>query len=501
MVVSRELYLMKKRVSDAQLNKEFRLIMEKVRDLTESLEKFSSSEESKDKRIARARTDVNYFAKTYLPHYFDDDWADCQVKEWPRICAVFDTPQVVEAVREGGKSAYFGVMLMLHSIVFRTRHYLLSVGETVDKSKLTTGFVQIELLFNPRIRQDFGALMDGAAYNSVEFFVTKTDICVQAVSVGQDPRGLRWRQYRPDFVIADDVQNKKRIRGRQGRKYVREVVEWFTEDMIPALAEGYWFSVLGTAMASKCVIRTLAALWSANYHFYPAIKKGKLMFPQRYPQERLDKIKRNVGSKAFNQEFLGAIEDDESFITEEKVAKYHPEELLNLTQYIMSWFDPSSSAAEVNCFKAIITLAFVNGIAYVLDAWVRHASLDTAINHHFAIHGEHGHRWMWFEDNGAQANIEDMFKRDFKSRGIHLPIKGITNIDNKIQRITTTLQSPLERGLIRFNPGQGDQALLIEQLVDFPGEYLDGPDALEGVYRLGKKQLSKNDGWRASHVG
>ena len=42
----------------------------------------------------------------------------------------------------------------------------------------------------------------------------------------------------------------------------------------------------------------------------------------------------------------------------------------------------------------------------------------------------------------------------------------------------------VERGNIWFNPGQGDQKLLIDQLLDFPnGEHDDGPDALEMAHK------------------
>ena len=41
-------------------------------------------------------------------------------------------------------------------------------------------------------------------------------------------------------------------------------------------------------------------------------------------------------------------------------------------------------------------------------------------------------------------------------------------------------------GLVRFNPAQGDQAQLMEQLLHFPspGVHDDGPDALEGAVGL-----------------
>jgi hypothetical protein len=53
-----------------------------------------------------------------------------------------------------------------------------------------------------------------------------------------------------------------------------------------------------------------------------------------------------------------------------------------------------------------------------------------------------------------------------------------------VTRIEETLSAPIENGVIRFLKTDGDQKELIDQLLQFPdGEYVDGPDALEGVVR------------------
>lgn len=501
MASNRDDIRLKTRMPDREFDREFNDVVERARSLSENIQPFSSSELGREQRMARAESDINYFAKTYMPHYFTDEWAPVQEKVWPVIASTCGIPQVLEAPREVGKSAYMGVMNALHSIVYMKRHYLISVGYTTDKAKMTTMFVLIELMHNPRLKADFGALMDGAPVAAYDFFVTKTDICMQAVSTMQDPRGIRWRQHRPDWVVLDDVQEKRRVRGPRGRQYVRKSVEWIMEDLIPALAQGYWFCLLGTPLAGKCVVRTLGSVWSANYHHQPAIKGGRLLFPQRWPQERLDSTKETIGRKAYNQEILLVIEDDDSFITEEKIAKYHPEEILNLSGFTVSWFDPSAKASEIHCYKAIITLTMIGGVAYVRDAWIRHATMDAAIRHHFTLYQELLHNAMYYEDNGGQSHIQDTLNRDCRDMGIQLPIKGMANVENKILRINQTLQAPLERGLIKFNPAQGDQQLLIEHLIDFPAEFVDGPDALEGAYRMGLKHTVRRGNWRASRVG
>jgi len=494
-----EITKLTKKISDREFDKQFYKILEKSRSLALNTQPFSNDEKEKERRLAKAESNFNYFCKTYMPHYFDQDWADFQKKDWHKIIKDNSDPHVLQAMREAGKSSYFGVANFLHKICFKKKNYLISVGYNEAKSVMTPAFVKVELMFNARIKADFGDLLDGALFDAYDYYVTKTDICVQAVSVGQDPRGLRWRNYRPDLVIADDVQEKRRV--KKNKKYVAEVVNWFLEDLLPALSEDAWLCLLGTPMASRCVVNTLAKKegWK-SHRFTPIDKKGNLTFVSKYPKARLEKLRKKMGKTAFNQEILLVVNDDDSTFQEEWIKTYHPEEILNTPGLVVSWFDPSAKQNEQNCYKAIITLKFVYGIAYVLNAWIKHASLDRAIRHHFSLYEEYNHAYMWFEDNGFQSTLLGTFQKEAKEQGFSVPVKGITNTANKIERITMTLQSAIETGVIRFNPADSDQALLIEQIVDFPGEFVDGPDALEGAYRYGIKKRKKSSNWRAASV-
>ena len=52
-------------------------------------------------------------------------------------------------------------------------------------------------------------------------------------------------QYRPDYVRMDDIQSRKRAKSR---KFVRETIEWITQDLIPALDENYSAVIVATPL-------------------------------------------------------------------------------------------------------------------------------------------------------------------------------------------------------------------------------------------------------------
>jgi predicted phage terminase large subunit-like protein len=92
--------------------------------------------------------------------------------------------------------------------------------------------------------------------------------------------------------------------------------------------------------------------------------------------------------------------------------------------------------------------------------------------------------WMFYEDNGGQALLKEIFDAKAEREGYHIPYRAETNIVHKVTRIEGTLSAPIENGIIRFDRTDPDQKELIDQLLQFPGgEYVDGPDALEGVVR------------------
>jgi predicted phage terminase large subunit-like protein len=91
---------------------------------------------------------------------------------------------------------------------------------------------------------------------------------------------------------------------------------------------------------------------------------------------------------------------------------------------------------------------------------------------------------MYYEDNGGQALLKEIFDAKAEREGYFIPYKAETNTINKDTRIEGTLSAPIENGQIRFYKADPDQKELIDELLQFPdGEYVDGPDALEGVVR------------------
>ena len=451
---------------------------------------FGGSDEEKRSRIERARRDKLYFFKTYLPHYFDKEFADFH-RELLALSEVRDEPVFIAAPREHAKSTIITLGVPLHDILFERRHFILIISDTEDLAGDFCQFIQLELEENERIREDFGDLVNAGFWEAKDF-VTKNGIRVKARGRGQRIRGLRWRQYRPDRVLIDDLENDKNVKNP---RIVNETIEWLLTAVLGSLSENYSMMMVGTILSKRCVLKQMIDMKSEDdpesprfiSRIYRAITDdGTPLWPAQWSLERLLKRKAQMGSIRFNQEMQNDPKDDEGLFREEWIRYYHPEELTNRPLRVYTYIDPSMEPGSANDYKAIITVGIdSSGIIYVLDAFIRKCSVDTMVRATYSRYEEWHPLVIGLEENALGEFAGVPFRMVAQEKGYHLPLKGLKQKVAKEARIGRI--SPLvERGIIRFRKGHSDQDLLVEQLIYFPSSTIndDGPDALEGAISL-----------------
>jgi predicted phage terminase large subunit-like protein len=452
-----------------------------------------NSEKAKAERKKRCENSVFEFARVYFPDYVPNEFAKFH-KEWETARRTENEPVLLMAFRGSGKSTFFTLLDPIHEIVYGKRNFMIFSSYNEEKSAVFTGRVLLELMYNPRLTNDFGAFFaDGKKPSTKRFTVNLPNsggktVGVRSISIGQDPRGFVHGPNHPDYVRLDDIQNRKRARSR---KYVKESIYWIMADLIPALAENYSCVIVATPLNTQCVASTLEKgtdeINAVRTYKYPAEERGKPAWKEQFPQRRLAALKRSIGTAAYAQEFLlvpMALED--RIFAEENIRGYAPEELSGLRfNYVFSWTDPSVKHEEKHCFKATVCAGITGeGIIYVLKARIRKESVSRMVDGMYQVYASCNPGWMFYEDNGGQALLAEVLDAKAESEGYHIPHRAETNTVHKDTRIEGTLSAPVENGVIRFCRTDPDQKELIDELLQFPdGEYKDGPDALEGVVR------------------
>ncbi|MDR2510231.1 MAG: hypothetical protein LBC77_06265 [Spirochaetaceae bacterium] len=402
-----------------------------------------NSEKAKAERKKKCEKSVLEFARVYFPDYVPANYAAFH-KEWEKIRVIENEPVLVEAFRGAGKSTYFTLLDPIHEIVYGKRNFMLFSSYNEEKSERFTGRILLELMYNQRLKNDFGELIpEGKRPAMGDFSVNapggkgKTT-GVLAVSMGQDPRGFVHGASRPDYVRLDDIQNRKRARSK---KFVRESIEWIMQDLIPALAENYSCVIAATPLNTQCAAATLEKgtdeIGAVKTFKFPAEERGKSAWKEAFPPSRLARIKKIIGSLSYNQEYLLIpVALDERIFKEENIKPYTTEELLGIRfQYIFSWTDPSVKHEEKHCYKATVCAGITaEGAIYILKARIRKESVQRMIDGMYLIYNEFNPSWMFYEDNGGQALLAEVLDAKAQREGYHIPHRTAP----KQTRCTTT---------------------------------------------------------------
>jgi len=498
------------------------------------------SESAKEARRSRTLADPFAFFTTYLPHYFSQEFAPFHhelvemLEQRPRGgkhvgaasrrpgrgnpapteagCARLSrptetesskqktanlvlTPVVVAAPREFAKTTITSFGYVLHQIAHHLRHFIIIASDTEDLASDLTGYLYLELLHNERLKCDFGEL--ARDHWAVDDFVTLSDVRLKARGRGQRLRGLKHKQHRPDLIILDDLENDQQARSPE---LVKKLLSWITGAVYPAIeASGslFWIgTILGRKSALHTAIHSEEEPWRHwTRRLYRALSDDSAaegggatsLWPGRHPVAKLLEQKRLMGSLAFNREKQNDPVDEGGVFQEPWFRFYHPGDISGKDLIVAGFFDPSIGAGETADYKAVLTVGLERQemTFYVLDAYIRRGTLDEALRAAFIRHEQWNYWLFGVEDNLFQRLLLREFDRLGRERGVVLPVRGVTARIAKETRISR-LSALVERGQIRFCRGQGNQDLLLEQLLYFPARTVhdDGPDALEGALGL-----------------
>jgi predicted phage terminase large subunit-like protein len=397
---------------------------------------------------------------------------------------------VVAAPREFAKTTVCSFGYVLHQICFKKRRFIIIGSDTEDLASDLTGYLYLELLYNDRLHNDFGALVK--SNRAVEDFVTTNDIRVKARGRGQRLRGLKHKQWRPDLVILDDLENDQNVRNQA---IVRQILDWVQAAVYSSLQTQGTLMVIGTILKQRSALHRMLTSSDEPYrHFqrriYRALQEdGSSLWEARHPAAKLRLQKQLMGNAAFNREKMNEPAPEEAMFKEEWIHYYHPDSLKDRRLITVGFFDPSLETGASADYKAFVSMGWSREemVFYVLDAFIQRTTLEQTIRVIINRHQEYDFQIIGVEDNLFQRLLLKEFDRVSRELGVLLPVKGVTQRLGKETRVAG-LAPLLERGKIRFIRGQSDQELLIEQLLYFPSRTLhdDGPDAMEGAIRLAR---------------
>lgn len=493
-----------------------------------------------------AAFDMSYFGRAYLPHYFvrespqfheelDNIWSQGvlkeknPLKEAKTISRLKGSRQVVAAPRGHAKSTNFTFKDSLHAVLYCYKHYILILSDSSDQAEGFLEDIKTELEENGNIIMDFGLLKGDKAWRT-GIILTRTNIKVEAIGSGKKVRGRRHRNWRPDLIVLDDIENDENVNTPEQRKKLKS---WF-EKAVSKAGDTYTdIMYIGTILHYDSLLNNVlqnpryktrkyravisyadnTSLWDEWERIYTnlfnerheedarafyekheneMLRGTEVLWEEKLSYYDLMEIKVSEGESSFNSELQNdPIDPDNATFNVEWFDYYEPE-LMDFSSpefVFVGSNDPSLGKNKKSDTSSIINLALSTktGYMYVVDASIEKRKPDVIIDDVFEMNRrlKRDYRKGFYKFGVEVVQFQYYFKEVMATKsaaeGEYIPIEEIQSTVNKMLRIES-LQPVIKNKYIKFNR---EHKSLLQQLQEYPmGKNDDAPDGLQMAVQL-----------------
>jgi predicted phage terminase large subunit-like protein len=494
--------------------------------------------------------DMEFFGRAYFPHYFsrpspafhrdlDNIWQQGVLKgiapatpaKKKEISRMQGSKRVVAAPRGHAKSTSLTFKGTIHAVAYEYKHYPIIISDSSEQAEGFLDNIRVEFEENEALREDFGDLT-GKVWRS-NVLVTSTNIKVEAIGSGKKIRGRKHRNWRPDLLVLDDIENDENVRTPEQRA---KLENWFLKAVSKAGDDYTDIIYIGTLLHYDSLLaKTLKNpgyraikyravisfskeddLWKAWEDIFTDLSNDdheqkakdffennrarmlngtKVLWEEKLSYYDLMVMRVTEGEAAFNSEEQNEpINPDDCIFNPEWFEYYNEAEIdFKDGNYLFFGFvDPSLGKSKHSDFSAIITMAKhkVTGYMYVMDADIerRHPDriIEDVLEKEKWLRRDFGRGYKKFGAETVQFQwfLKEELAKASARAGLYLPIEEVPQTSDKTMRVQT-LQPDVKNHYIKFNKRH---KRLMEQMEHFPmGAHDDGPDALEGCRTLAKK--------------
>ncbi|MFA5080290.1 MAG: hypothetical protein WC472_01555 [Candidatus Paceibacterota bacterium] len=434
----------------------------------------------RDFRINLALNSFYYFFHIYFAHYIKYDTADFQ-KEIMSLCQDDSIPFLeVIAFRGSAKSSIVTLAYAIWVVVTGRRHYPIITSDTFGQAKQHIFNLKSELETNDLLVNDFGPFEENEEWTATSFVLKKYKARIQARSAGQKMRGLRHREYRPDVLIVDDIENIKSVRSKEQRD---KTERWLLSEALAALDPKAKIILIGNLLHQDSLMMRIKKQIDNGERdgvvkMYPIIKNKKSIWPGRFPtKSSLEDLKRGVRDpsgnpvKTWQREFLLKIVPEDGQIVHDNWIKFYDELAKDITKTAVG-VDLAISEEDKSDFTAMVP-----GSGGIIDDHPRIYILPFIVNKHFTFH-ETQNKMKALSKTLRVYSVPTFYVEDvqYQKAAIQeakrklLMIRGVRPGSDKTARLEVAA-SYIQNGTVLF-PRKGAEELLT-QLLGFGTEEHD----------------------------
>lgn len=322
-------------------------------------------------RKAIGQRDFFWFFRIYCNEYIQYPIAPYQ-KEMFQI-AQENTIRLaaITAFRGSAKSTIFSLAYPMWAVLGEERRkYVLIVCQTQQLAQQTLTNIKQELLVNQMIVKDYHLEQNQKLdeWNADTIVIPTLDARISAISIGESIRGLRHRQYRPDLIILDDIEDVASSRTKEGRDKLWQFVN---AELLPIGDTSTRIVFIGNLVHLDSVMMKLRHIILEKnekemvYREFPLIKNNKCLWPGKFVDNKsIEKLRSSIPNPIdYEREYMLHISPEEGrIINFEDIRYYDDLNIRNDFRFCIITVDPAISEKEsADKTAVLIARAYGNG--------------------------------------------------------------------------------------------------------------------------------------------
>lgn len=473
---------------------------------------------------------LEFFAKAYFPQYFFYPTPRFHKEAYAELGRILSGPprgaRLVRIWPRGNaKSTIYNFFAPTNAALYGKRKFMVQFSDSETQAQGFLADIKNALEHNGYILEDFGDVR-GDTWRADLISVKSLGgglSWIAAAGAGSSVRGLRKAEFRPDWIILDDMESDESVLTPDR---INKMYTWFQRAVMNLGTEDTDVIVVGTLMAYDCVLdrlmkhpgwdaRRLSAIikWSSSplwdewrriytdlsvpkeerqrradefyrQHEAEMLEGTEVLWPEGKPYKTLMEIYTDIGETAFYAEHQNDPVNFDECLFKPEWFTYYTEDELRRTRIVGYYgaLDPSLGKTRLADYTALIVLGKAeNGFIYVVEAILERMNPDQIINLLLDKGREYEFVRFGIEVNQYQDLLRLMVIERSAKEGLYLPIVELRHTKDKVLRVQALIPY-VKNGYIRFNR---EHRVLLEQMLGFPKlKHDDGPDCLEMAVRM-----------------
>lgn len=428
-----------------------------------------------------------------------------------------------EMFRESAKTTIAKIKI-IHNIVYEKKHF--NIWSSFDKSKANANLfdIVIQLQTNKKLIADFGQMFfssnlkdqKSSEKKSITEFITTNGVKVKSYSTGQSIRGEVFGEYRPDFVVLDDIETMKTV---VSDAKTRQVID-FIDECLSGLGGDANFLVLANRLAETGSVAYLEEkinqLKNWKVRNIPLIDENGIVWPEKYVltdlqaeeankeienrrewKVSIETKKKTLGETVFNREMLNRplTDEEREFKLKWLQQEFTPESLEGKTINRYIAIDTANTAehqanqlkGSPDYFGISVVDVDIEGNWYIQYAKRERLNAPEKVEKIFELWNIWKPLKIGVEEKSFESELKPYIKLRSEKDSVYPVVEELKHHGrNKYERIRGALQGRFQFGKIFFRKHSvDDQDKLRLELYDFPkSRHDDLSDALAYIEQM-----------------